>query len=274
VETLRRHTPFRVCNIDIASPVIHCSAYPPELANILNRLGDLASRLRTDVPPRTPRRQRNRRHTTEGRVATPSASRAFVSPRRNTSSSSAPSPIRVVPNRDILSANQANPNEPHYPAISGYSPRPNQVNVAPRAPVLPIIEHSSDEVEIRTVPASELHAFYPEYTFLSGTLPTRNYRELVQFFEHCQNLIIGQSIVHVNHPLARLQDITNTPLNFVNFLWRVQVTITHSGIVERFSYIRRRVRRGQPDRAILEPAFDISYTWSSHIWTVTPVTPR
>jgi hypothetical protein len=264
VATIQRNTPLHICNVDICSPVIQCSAYPPTLANILDHVADLASRIRTDDTPEQPRRTGNwlRR--------APRIRSRQVRPLNRTSTSSSeapvvPSPVvRVVPNRDIPRINQAHPTEAHYPAITGsFSRLPT--------PAIPD-RHRDAPVQL---PLTEgLHCHYPEYSYLAENIPTRNYQELVQFFAHCQGLITSQAVVHINHPLTRLRDITTDPLNFVNFLWRIQITITYQGITERYSYIKRRVRSGHPDKAVLEPAFDVSFIWSSHHWTVTPVTPR
>jgi hypothetical protein len=147
--------------------------------------------------------------------------------------------------------------------ISGPSPRSRPL------PALPI-----ETIPVHLPLTTGLHCYYPEYSFLAENIPTRNYQELVQFFTHCRGLLTTQPIVHINHPLARLQDITTNLLNFVGFLWRIQVMITLQGITERYSYIRRCTRQGHPDKAILENAFDVGFTWTSHHWTVTPVTPR
>ena len=261
--TIQRNTPLRICNVDICSPVIQCSVYPPTLANILDHVADLASRTRTDENPEQPRRNWLRR---TARVR-PRPTRPLN--RTSTSSSEAPvvpSPVvRVVPNRDIQRINQAHPTEAHYPTITGFSPRPSPAQILP--------ERHRD-APVRLLLTEGLHCHYPEYSFLAENIPTRNYQELVQFFTHCQGLIASQPVVHINHPLTRLRDITTDPLNFVNFLWRVQITITYQGITERYSYIKRRTRNGHPDKAVLEPAFDVSFIWSSHHWTVTPATPR
>jgi hypothetical protein len=268
VATTQPNAPLRICSIDICSPVIPRSVYPPALANILDHVIDLANRIRTDelpVVPQTPRTRGNWLRRTANIRSRPTRRLD----RTNTSSSEAPvvpSPVvRTVPNRDIPRINQAHPTEAHYPAITRYSPRPSS------AQTLPQNDHTAP---VRLPVTEGLHCYYPEYSFLAENIPTRNYAELVQFFAHCQTLVRTQPIVHINHPLSRLRDITTDPLNFVNFLWRVQITITLQGITERYSYIRRRVRHGHPDKAILEPAFDVSFIWSSHHWTVTPVTPR
>jgi hypothetical protein len=237
------------------------SHYPAPLAQLIERVINLATRLRTDKNP-TPNRSFLRR---TPRIRRNHPNRPLD--RTNTSSSDAPvipSPVvEVVPNRDIRRINQSNPGETHYPTISGPSPRSRPL------PALPI-----ETIPVHLPLTAGLHCYYPEYSFLAENIPTHNYQELVQFFTHCQSLLTTQPIVYINHPLARLQDITTNPLNFVGFLWRIQVTITLQGITERYSYICRHTRQGHPDKAILENAFDVGFAWTSHHWTVTPVTPR
>jgi hypothetical protein len=256
----------------------------------LNWAINLASR-NNNGRRRTSRRNQDRNRT--DRTPTPHPDRTFVQTGRNTSSSSEapviPSPIvGFVPNRETLRINQANASEPTYPSINSRSPRrtsapegtrrtddvrspiPFRLSLAPQPPTLPVVEQSSDEIQIRTVPTSERYAFYPEYTYLSYTLPTCNSEELVLFFEHCQNVLATTPVASFNHSLTQLRQITTHPLNFANLLWHVQITISHTGIVERYSWIRRRTRRHHPDVARLEPAYDIHYIWSSKNWTVVP----
>jgi hypothetical protein len=271
VATPRQHAPIRICNIDVCSPVIPRSVYPPSLAGIIEHLFDLANRIRTDETPASPNAQPPQRTRWLRRTANVRQRRNRPLDRSNTSSSDAPvipSPVvGVVPNRDVPRINQANANEAYYPAIQRPSPRSRPLPALPEV----VAPHA---IPVQLPITEGLHPYYPEYSFLAENIPTRNYTELVQFFNHCRALITVQPTVHINHPLNRLRDITTDPLNFVNFLWRVQVTITLQGITERFSYIKRRVRNGHPDKAVLEPAFDVSFIWSSHHWTVTPVTPR
>ena len=147
------------------------------LENVIDWAINLASR------PNNQSRFRRARHT---RVATPHPAAGIVSPSRDTLSSEPI--IGVVPNRDILRINQANPSAPIYPSINPERTIFAPVAVhAPRPTPAPLVEHSSESEETRFVPtrANELNCYYPEALYVSSVLPTRTPLELNKYRLHC-----------------------------------------------------------------------------------------
>ena len=120
---------------------------------------------------------------------------------------------------------------------------------------------------------SELHCHYPEKIYLSSVLPTRTPRELRGFQHHCQEQYrtgAGQEFVY-EFSLRDLREITTSALNFQNLLYRNQVILTASGIIEYYTRIRRNTRVNSTDTAYLEPAYEVSYTWNQNSWVVTQI---
>lgn len=171
----------------------------------------------------------------------------------------------VITNRQVC---------PFHPATLNtrnvHAPRP--INpVATHSIRLPTVEHhsSSDNTLFNPAQAQEHFVYYPEQPYIAVTLPTQQPRELAQFFEHCQGLITMQPFIHFAHPIGALQHITANPLNFVNLLFQTHITISHAGIIKKYAFIRRRVRFGHPNKAVLEPTYTIHYNWVTNGWTVT-----
>ena len=139
----------------------------------------------------------------------------------------------------------------------------------------PIVERITDSEESHYVPvqARELHCHYPEKIYLSSVLPTRTPRELQNFQHHCQDQYrtgSGQEFVY-EFSLRDLREITTSALNFQNLLYRNQVILTASGIIEYYARIRRNTRMNSTDTAYLEPAYEVSYTWTQSSWVVTQI---
>ena len=235
------------------------------LENVIDWAINLASRQNTNNQPRLRRTRRTR-------VATPHPAAAVASPSRDTSSSDPI--IGVVPNRDILRINQAGPSEPIYPSINPERQIFAPVAVhAPRPTPAPVVEHSSESEEVRFVPtrANELNCYYPEALYVSSVLPTRTPLELNEYRLHCRTLLRdspNQTGVTLSHPLHHSRSITTSPLNFSNYLWRTRTRIGQVGIIEEYHWIRRHSRRGQVEKAVLEPAYQVSYNWTTEGWTV------
>ncbi len=74
--------------------------------------------------------------------------------------------------------------------------------------------------------------------------------------------------LEITHPIENIWQITNTPLEFQNLLWRSKVLVTHFGIYEEYQWIRRQYRPNYPERAILQPAYKVFYSWTSSSWSV------
>ena len=109
-----------------------------------------------------------------------------------------------------------------------------------------------------------LHCHYLEKIYLSSVLPTRTPRELQSFQHHCQEQYqqgSGQEFVY-EFSLQDLREITTSALNFQNLLYRNQVILIASGIIEYYARIKRNIRINSMDTAYLEPVYEGSYTWT------------
>ena len=193
---------------------------------------------------------------------------------RDTSSSNRPPVVVQYPiagyllNRDIHPIYQANVNEPRFPTLDNPTTRPsNPRGVHQRDPH---IETPSDNNPRSTFESTEIRAYYPEEIYVSIGLPTCQSHELSHFLESCQNRIVSQAVFNWHYPVASIRQIAYNPLSFANLLWRETITITHRGVVEKYSWIKCRVRPGYPNKAILVHAYDVHYYWGSNSWTVLP----
>ena len=219
------------------------------------------------------RRRRGSRRT-QTHPPTPRPTGIYLEARAGNSSASeqpvVPSPrIRPIPNRDTLRINQANRAEPLFPSITRPTPIPaHQVLSPPAALVEP---SSSEELHRPVGRATELHSFYPENIYVSSVIPTRTPQELQAYLSHCRTQYESHSGIEVvfKHELAKAYDITSSPLNFQNLLWRSSIVLTASGIVEEYCWIRRRTRLSASDRAVLIPAYNVTYNWIGDGWNVT-----
>ena len=163
--------------------------------------------------------------------------------------------------------NQADPTAPVYPTIRGpaiHVPRPRN----------PVLRHqtdtSSDEANYLGTQDQPLFCHLPETIYVSEGLPTRKPRELQAFKEHCRlQYEQSRATLVLEQPLNRLREYTTSPLNFQNLLWRSRTTVTYFGIFEEYHWIRRQTRAHVPDRAVLQPAYKVHYTWTDGGWTVT-----
>jgi hypothetical protein len=166
----------------------------------------------------------------------------------------------VVPNRDIPRINQALPSEPEFPSI-------RQTLVPP----LLVREHSTSSKEARhqRLPENQAYNHLPEAIYVSDSLPTRKPQELQVFKQHCRlQFNQSQTTIVWNQPLECLREISSSPLNFQNLLWKNRITVTAYRIIEEYHWIRRQIRHNIPDRAILQPAFRVEYWWNESGWTV------
>ncbi|KAN0128680.1 hypothetical protein V8E53_013499 [Lactarius tabidus] len=58
------------------------------------------------------------------------------------------------------------------------------------------------------------------------------------------------------------------PLNFQDFLWRSLILVTEAGITEEYQWIIRQVHPHLADKAVLQPAYRIDYSWNTSGMTV------
>ena len=139
----------------------------------------------------------------------------------------------------------------------------------------PVVERTTDSEENHYIPvqAHVLHCHYPEKIYRSSVLPTRTPRELQKFQQHCQSQYqegSGQEFVY-EFSLQDLREITTSALNFQNLLYRNQVILTSSEIIEYYTCIKRNTRMHSTDTAYLEPVYEVLYTWTQSRWVVTQI---
>ena len=178
-----------------------------------------------------------------------------------------------------LPINRAGPGEPLFIAVT--RPETEPVYQFPQAQprewihreFRPVIERTTNSKANHniSIQAQELHCHYPEKIYLSSVLPMRTPRELREFQRHCRDKHDRQSGLEViySHSLYDLREITTSPLNFQNLLYRTCIILTSSGIIEIYAYIKRNPRAQSTDRAYLEPAYKVSYTWATNSWVTT-----
>ncbi len=141
---------------------------------------------------------------------------------------------------------------------------------SPRVPLARQTTTSSEEEQLLRTPGNPLYCYYPESIYIADHIPTRKPRELESFKNHCRLQYDTYRLpLEINHPLENIRQITNTPLEFQNLLWCSKVLVTHFGIFEEYQWIRRQFRPNHPERAILQPAYKVFYSWSLDGWSVT-----
>ncbi|KAH9983006.1 hypothetical protein BJV77DRAFT_967025 [Russula vinacea] len=215
------------------------------------------------MPHRDARRRRNARNNDDPPTPHPRVQERFLAPRvgerRSPTSLSPATPAIQEP---VPLVNRAGPGEPLFVSVARPGTEPTyHVPAQPR------------EKHYVPVQARELHCHYPEKIYLSSVLPTRTPRELQGFQHHCQEQYrtgSGQEFVY-EFSLRDLREITTSALNFQNLLYRNQVILTASGIIEYYARIRRNTRVNSTDTAYLEPAYEVSYTWNQSSWVVTQI---
>jgi hypothetical protein len=69
----------------------------------------------------------------------------------------------------------------------------------------------------------------------------------------------------------RISEYTNTPLAFVQFLWRVKTHIDGCSITETYCWIKKRSWVGTPDNTYLEPAYRVFHPWTGSEWIMTSI---
>jgi len=166
----------------------------------------------------------------------------------------------IVRNPEIPLINQANTREPVFPSLL----------LDANPPTRTLVE--VDEDDISSEPLTEpLYCHYPEYLFLSTTLPTRNPPELAEFLRHCRHVFNNNSgiDVHLNHPLTETRQITTSALNFEGLLWKSRTVVVTAQVIEEYQWIRHLARAHRSDKAYLEPAYKVTYYWNQEGWTVT-----
>ena len=140
----------------------------------------------------------------------------------------------------------------------------------------PVIERTTDSKANHNIPvqAQELHCHYPEKIYLSSVLPTRTPRELREFQHYCRDKHDRQSGLEViySHSLYDLWEITTSPLNFQNLLYRTHIILTSSGIIKIYAHIKRNPCAQSTDQAYLKPVYEVSYTWATNSWVTTQTT--
>ena len=184
------------------------------------------------------------------------------------------SPVTPV----IPRVNQSNHREPVYasiqPTVQGRNPSSQRPIAPERRATAPPTTSSEEATFLAT--DTPFYCYYPESIYVSDHLPTRSPRALQAFKEHCrlQFVQVHQPLL-LQQPLERAREITPSPLNFQNLLWRSSVTVSHYGIFEEYHWIRRQQRPHAPDRAILQPAYKVFYGWQTDGWSVSrlPRTP-
>ena len=234
------------------------------------------------MPHRDARRRRNARNNDDPPTPHPCVQERFLAPQVSercslTSLSPATPAIQepVVP-----SINRAGLGEPLFVSVA--QPGTEPMYHIPAQPCKwvhrefhPIVERTTDSEESHYVPvqACVLHCHYLEKIYLSSVLPTRTPRELQGFQHHCQEQYrtgSGQEFVY-ELSLQDLREITTSILNFQNLLYRNQVILTASGIIEYYAHIRRNTHMNSTDTAYLEPAYKVLYTWNQSSWVVTQI---
>ena len=223
------------------------------------------------MPHRDGRRRCTTRNNEDPPTLHPRTQERFLAPRvgeRRSPTSLSPATLAtrepVVP-----TINRAGPEEPLFVSIARPGAEPTY-----HAPAQPrewvhrefhlIVERTMDSEEGHYVPvqAHALHCHYPEKIYLSSVLPMRTPQELQNFQHHCQEQYqrgSGQEFVY-EFSLRDLREITTSMLNFQNLLYRNQVILTASGIIEYYARIRRNMRVNSTDTAYLEPAYEVSYS--------------
>lgn len=109
---------------------------------------------------------------------------------------------------------------------------------------------------------------------MASVLPTRTPGELRRFQEHCWGIYQLNEDLHVvyDQNIRRLHEYSTSPLHFVDLLWRSRTNLSLGGITEYYCWIRRQRRPHNTSRAILEPAFQVTYSWNEYKYTVTRLT--
>ena len=179
-----------------------------------------------------------------------------------------PDPIPTpFPQWNIPRVNQANSSEAYYPAVAQPIPERNRQSAFP---LQERVSNSSSEEAHRSSQDTD-HCYFPERIYVSSVLPTRNSSELRGFHRYCRRQFAAYQNIEIVYelPIRLAQDITTSALHFQNLLWKNRTTISSTGIVEEYSWIRRQARNNSIDQAILRPAYTVTYPWNTEGWTVT-----
>jgi hypothetical protein len=254
--------------------------------NIIDWSIRLASQINQSVRGRSRSRSRNPNRPHPGTLLDPRI--------RSRSLSADPNHSR----QSILRVNQANPSEPVYPSISRFyqaTPcsepqssmqptgpvypsqpqvtyaKPGEISQPQRSPFTAYRSSPQEEVHQISFPTEENYCYLPEEIYLSSVLPTRTPRELRHFQRHCWRIYEHQEGANVVYEqgINHIRRITTSPLNFTNLLWRTKTVCSFGGIIEQYCWIRRRTRSNNSPRVYLEPAYQVTYSWSEFQWSVT-----
>jgi hypothetical protein len=158
-------------------------------------------------------------------------------------------------------------------------PTPQRVQEPPRRQLIQPVRqtpqntrtgHSSPDeiIFVLSTQGTPLHYHFPETIYVATCLPLRSAEELRLFKEHCYSKLIqaNQRPIELSQELTRILDITHSPLSFQHFLWKSKVHINNFGMTETYSYIKRRLWQGTPNRAYLEPAYEVIHPWNKREW--------
>ena len=109
----------------------------------------------------------------------------------------------------------------------------------------------------------ELHCYFPEEIYISSVLPTQTPQELRHFQKHCSAIYQNQEGLDIvyEHGINRIRQITSSPLNFQNLLWKTKTTLLLGEITECYSWICQQNRANHTTRVILEPAYQVNISW-------------
>jgi len=230
------------------------------LAHTLEPITNWAINLATNTQTRRTRNHRFRARNTP--LSSPEERRPEGQgpiPRQSEEQRPVPTSQRTTPRHPRI--NQATPSEPVYPSIQ-------------EVPVARQHSTSSNEAQFLETQPRQFHCHLPKTIFVSEHLPTRTPRELNVFKNHCyiQQQAHPQESLVLELPLTLARDITTSPLNFQNLLWKSKTTLSFYRIFEDYCWIRRQQRLNRPDQAILQPAYQVHYKWDQHGWTVTRLT--
>jgi hypothetical protein len=158
-------------------------------------------------------------------------------------------------------------------------PTPQRVQEQPRRQLIQPVRqnpqttqtgHSSPDeiVFVPSIQGTPLHCHLPETIYVATYLPSRSAEELRLFKEHCYSKLIqaNQRPIELSQELTRILEITHSPLSFQHFLWKAKGHINQFGITETYCYIKKRLWQGTPDRAYLEPAYEVIHPYNKREW--------
>jgi hypothetical protein len=267
---------------NVINQAIHLAILEETIGQIVRFLTMQSSRIGQSMPHRDARRRRTAHNQEDPPTPHPCTQERFLAPQvseRCFPTSISPATL-AAPEPVVPTINRAGPGEPLFVSIARPGTEPiyhvlAQPHKWVRREFRPVVERTTDSEENHYIPvqAHILHCHYLEKIYLSSVLPTRTPQELQEFQHHCQAQYqegSGQEFIY-NFSLRDLREITTSALNFQNLLYRNQVILTASGIIEYYACIKRNMHMHSMDTAYLEPAYEVSYTWTQSSWVVTQI---